>query len=242
MPRIAVDNVEPDPIKNPPSQPVEVKPEKPKDHTAIVDESDPNGTNDLLKQKSSASIFSAFSAFPEKVTFKGEDKDETIILLMRAHIITNVRWIVICLLLFIVPLIFVPLLGTNVLPMGGPTSIVAFGLLWYMGIFTYAFINFLYWYFNVYILTNERVIDVDWYSVIFHNTDATRISKVQEVSSSHSGVFASIFDYGNVQVLTAGEEKNFVFENVPHPDLVSKRIQELMEYEEAQWEVHPPNE
>ncbi|MBI3887890.1 PH domain-containing protein [Candidatus Microgenomates bacterium] len=232
MPRIAVDNIEPD------TTPKIVQPEV-LDHSAIIDKSDPNGTDKLIKAKSTNTIFSAFYAFPDNVRFQGEDDDENIILLMRAHPITNVKWIIIAFLLLIIPAMLFPLLGTAMLPIGGGGSGLAFVLLWISAVFTYSFINFLYWYFNVYIITNERIIDIDWYSIIFHNTDATRISKIQEVSSFHSGVFASIFDYGHVRVQTAGEQQNFEFDNLPHPDLVSKKIQEIMELEEKEREKNP---
>jgi membrane protein YdbS with pleckstrin-like domain len=236
MPRIDIDKIE---STTPAPAPKEV-PLKVPDHSAIVDKSDPNGTNALLRAKSSNSVLSAFCAFPEKVTFAGEDEDETIILLMRAHPITNVRWMLISLLLLVVPAILFPILmSISVIPAINPGTNFVFVLLWLMGVFSYSFINFLYWYFNVYIVTNERVVDVDWYSIIYHNTDATRISKIQEVSSSHSGVFASIFDYGNVDIQTAGEEQVFDFIDLPHPDLVSKKIQEIMELEEKEWEVKP---
>lgn len=236
MPRIAVDNVEPD-IK-----PIEVKSEVKPDVVPepVIEKGSVAETDRILKSKSGSAIFSAFSAFPEAVRFAGEDADEEIILLMRAHLVTNVKWILATLGLLILPLIIFPLLGSvNLFPSIGAGTGLVFTLLWFAGTFTYAFVNFLYWYFNVYIVTNERVVDVDWYSILYHKTSSTRISKIQDVSVTRSGVFASAFDYGDIHIQTAANESNFEFTAVPHPELVKDKIEELMEEEEKEWEVNP---
>ena len=225
MPRIKVDDVEPDKV---------VVPVKPESQPAPAQ--DP--VDQELKAASKASFFSAFSAFPDGIFFSGEEAEEQIILLLRAHIVTNAPWILITVLLLVLPIVLVPLFGAiNIFPMGAGTAFV-FVLLWYAITFTYAFINFLYWYFNVYILTDERVVDVDWYSIIYRKVSSAQVSKIQDVSASQGGVFAGIFDYGDVQIQTAGEEENFEFTAVPHPQLVAKKIQEMMQVEEKEWEGH----
>lgn len=226
MPRIAVDNVEPD-ISKPVNKPV--------DESSVEEKK-----IESKFEKSGNPIFSAFSVLPDAIRFEGETPDERVLLLLRAHVITNVKWILVTIGLILVPLIIFPILASlNMLSgVGGGTGFV-FTIFWLLATFTYAFINFLYWYFNVYIVTNERVIDVDWYSVIYHQVNSTRISKIQDVSFIRPGVIASMFDYGNVHIQTAAEESNFEFENIPHPDLVSQKIQELMEKEETELEVHP---
>lgn len=219
MPRITVDTN----ATTPPAPPVKIP---------LISQID-----DQLKKISGTSVFAAFSAFPQNVTFADEEENENIILLLRAHIITNVPWILISLIAALVPLIIIPLLGSAGLGgIAGAGTIFIFILLWYLGIFTYAFISFLSWYFNVYIITNERVVDVDWYSIIYRKVSSAQISKIQDVSATQIGVLSGIFDYGNVQIQTAGEEENFEFTNVPHPQLVSKKIQELMQKEEKEWE------
>ncbi len=233
MPRIAVDNVTPTTPTPPPVEtPVVSEPTPvvtPAPAPAHVD----TQTDTDMKKVSGTSSLSAFCAYPDGITFSGEEDNEQIILLLRAHIITNIRWILATLGLAIIPIILVPLIGSFGLPVGAGTGFVLI-LFWYMGIFTYAFISFLYWYFNVYIVTDERVIDVDWYSVIYRKVSSAQISHIEDVAATQSGVFAGIFDFGNVNIQTAAEEENFEFTNVPHPQLVAKKIEELMQLEEAE--------
>ena len=172
-------------------------------------------------------------ANPEGIKFEGEEPDETIILLVRAHLITNLGWAGLTLGFGLTPIILFPaLVSLGVMPSVSAGTGLVFLLFWYSITFTYAFINFLYWFFNVHIVTNERIVDVDWRSIIYHKTSATRMTKVQDVSWIRSGVLAGFFDYGTINVQTAAEEENFIFENVPYPELISQKLQELVEVQE----------
>ena len=238
MPRIRVDGVEPDISQM--EKPKEVVLEKPTEvKPAGIIEGVKNLINKELFSKSGTSLFSAFSVCPPGVNFGESGDNEEILLLLRAHIITNGPWVAISLLMLIVPLILIPLLsGLGNFGIGAGSGLV-FILFWYAGTFTYAFLNFLYWYFNVYIVTNERIIDIDWYSVVVRKVSSAQIGKIQDVSATHVGVLSGIFDYGNVYIQTAGEENNFEFTSVPYPQLVAKQINELVETAEEKMEHHP---
>lgn len=190
-----------------------------------------------LEQKSSQGVLSAFVAHPPGIFFADKEPTEDLILLLRAHLITTVPWIIVTLLLLVVPVVLLPIVtALGLVGTFGPGFILVATIFWYAIIFTYAFINFLYWYFNVYIVTSERVIDVDWYSVIIRKVSSTQIAKIQDASAVQVGVFAGIFDYGDVVIQTAGTEENFQFTAVPHPQLVAKKIEELMQLEEIDLE------
>lgn len=245
MPRISLDDNEPDekPVRHNATRSaqsvIELKPEANGQEKTVEPGADSKSSASLtdqeLKERSGSSILAAFDAFPRDITFSDKEEDENIILLLRAHIVTNLPWLVITAGLLLFPLLILPLIRASgaSLPFGTTVALVLF---WYLGTFTYAFINSLYWYFNVYILTDERVVDVDWLSIIYRKVSSAQISHVEDVSASQGGVFAGVFDYGNVQIQTAAEEENFEFVAVPHPQLVAKKISELMEKEEKQHE------
>jgi methyl-accepting chemotaxis protein len=48
---------------------------------------------------------------------------------------------------------------------------------------------------------------------------------VQDVSADKSGFLRTVFDFGDVIIQTAGENPNFTFEGVPHPEQVVDQIQ-----------------
>lgn len=246
MPRVSVDNVEPDagsvpkPVTVPPVKPAPERSSSPAVASSEGGSGPVSGVDDELKQKSGTSMFSAFFAYPKNLTFNEQEEDEQIILLLRAHIITNIPWILATIVLLIVPLILFPLLAAiGVLPTLGFGLGFIITIFWYLGTFTYAFLSFLYWYFNVYIVTDERIVDVDWYSIVYRKVSSCQISKVQDVSASQVGALSGIFDFGNVDIQTAAELDNFTFERVPFPQLVAKKLQQLLQKEETQWEPHP---
>ena len=84
------------------------------------------------------------------------------------------------------------------------------------------------------------MVDIDWYSLLHREMSLAQISKIQDVNAIQVGVLAGLFDYGLVTIQTAGEAPNFDFTNVPHPQLVVQKIQELMQAEEIQWEPNMP--
>ncbi len=256
MPRITVDTSVPaTPVEVAPTQqpqPVQTAANQPEPSVPAPSPSQPSESQPIAEEpkmqldvealkKSGSSMLSAFSVRPSGVSFGEAEEGEEILLLLRAHLITNVPWLVATLLLLIVPLILVPLVAGagSGLGIGAGTGLV-FVFFWYAGTLTYAFIHFLYWYFNVYIVTNERIIDVDWYSIVIRKVSTTQIAKLQDVNAVQVGALQGIFDYGNVQIETAAEEENFEFENVPHPQLVAKQINELMQTEEGEGEDHGP--
>lgn len=172
---------------------------------------------------------SAFSLYPEDIDFETREKEEKIILLLRAHPITNVKWILVTLLMLMVPGIIGAFGFLAALPTGFDLVIT---LAWYLLTSIYALESFLSWYFNVYFVTTLRVIDVDFYNLIYKQVSDANIDKIQDVSYNMGGVGRTIFNYGNVFIQTAAEVSNFDFLAVPSPDKVAKIIEDMITKDE----------
>lgn len=169
--------------------------------------------------------FGSFCSFPDKITFEVQHADEHILLLLRQDFIVNTRWILGTIVFALLP-VLLPLFPMFYwLPLSFRTALM-FG--WYVFTFGYALMSFVNWYFNVYIITDERVIDVDFYSLLFKRISETKLEKVEDITASSGGVIQSFFDYGTVNIQTAAEVPEIEFENVPRPDMVTKIISELI--------------
>lgn len=168
---------------------------------------------------------------PEKIKYAQQDADEYIELLLRQHKFTTLSWIIVSLLGIILPF-FLPYLDGQffqVLPQI-PGDIMATAIiLWYMLIMAYILEHFLYWYFNIYIVTNLHLIDVTMSSLLSKTTTEVLFEDVQSARTKVSGVFGSLFNYGDVVVETAADRQNIQFLSVPNPDMVADRIQEIQE-------------
>ena len=167
---------------------------------------------------------SSFSLHPENVGFETREKEEKIILFLRQHPVVNVKWILITAIMIVVPEL-VKLLGIlSSLPTGPQIILI---MVWYLITMAYAFESFLGWYFNVYFVTNERVIDVDFYNLIDKRVSEASLSKIQDVSYTTAGVFGTLFNYGDVFIQTAAEVSEFQFDLVPFPEKVIKVLGDL---------------
>jgi hypothetical protein len=178
--------------------------------------------------------FSSFVARPANVNFENQAQKEKIILLLRRHWVTNIRWLFFTTLMILAPILLnsVPLL--SFLP--GRFQMIAV-LMWYMFTTAYVLESFLGWYFNVYIITDERIVDIDFISLIYKEVSDADIEMIQDVTYKQGGIVRTMFNFGTILVQTAAEKPNFEFADVPNPALVVKLLQKMrMEERQEQLE------
>jgi len=169
-------------------------------------------------------VLSAFVARPAGVHFAALERGEQIVLLLRKHWVTNVPWIFIASLLLVSPLVlrFFPLLEFL------PNRFQAMAVVgWYLLTLGFIFENFLSWYFNVYIVTNKRVIDLDFYNLVYYNQAQADLSQITDMNLTICGTLGVVFNYGNLVIETAAEAPNIEFQAVPNPRAVVKIIDGL---------------
>lgn len=185
-----------------------------------------------VEKKHTTNPLAAFAAYPDGVHFATQEEKEEIVLLLRRHIITNFFWVVGSLLMIIAPFAILPFFKF-LLPINIPLNfqLVAI-LIWYSLVASFVFINFLSWYFNVYIVTNKRIVDVDFYNLIYKQISHAPLERVQDITIKAGGVIRTFFDFADVFIQTAGTEPNFEFEAVPKPDIVVRKINELIHKKE----------
>lgn len=173
-----------------------------------------------------SSMFPAYVENPTDLRFESQDNNEKILLLLRAHPITNLSWIAPAILLFIAPF-FIPrvseIFNINISTIP-PSFGIVFLIINYLLILIIVFEGFLYWYFNVYIVTDKNIVDVDFHSILFKNIDVAPLRNIEDTSSSMGGILNSIFNYGHVFIQTAGATKNIDLHSVPKPHHVADFI------------------
>ena len=88
----------------------------------------------------------------------------------------------------------------------------------------YVFFNFLTWYFNIFLITQKRVGDIDFSGLVFHDVAETQFSLIQDVNYNKTGLLRHIFDFGDVFAQTAGGKENLEALGVPKPSKVTTFI------------------
>jgi len=172
---------------------------------------------------SSYQVLHSFNIRP-KLRFEAQGDNEEVILVVRAHPITQIPWLLNG-LIFIVFFYYLNFFLPSFLNLGQIIFVNLFAL---ATIFAYIWFNFLSWYFNVGIITNQRVVDVDLQAVVYREVTYTNINKIEDVTSKGGGFLASMFNFGNVFIQTAGTEVNVEFMNIPKPSEVSRIINNLI--------------
>ena len=171
----------------------------------------------------SHSTLHSFCVRPQ-AKFETQMDEEEILLVLRAHPITQLPWVLNGLFLMIL-LIFMNIIAPQLL---SPGQFFLFNIGVGAFIFGYYWFNFLAYFFNVGIVTNQRVVDVDFHAVIYREITEARINKVEDITAKSGGYIASLFNFGNVFVETAGNELNIEFVGVPRPSDVVKIITSAM--------------
>ncbi|KKR76819.1 MAG: hypothetical protein UU21_C0003G0012 [Candidatus Levybacteria bacterium GW2011_GWA2_40_8] len=172
-------------------------------------------------------LLTSYCENPTGLVFTNLDDDEKILLFLRRHLITNSPWIFKAILASLVPLLFLIFLSFFgvILPEDYTFTLVLF---YYLMLLGYIFVQFISWFFNITLVTNQRVVDIDFSQLVFESVAATKLPQLEDVSYHQIGVLASVFDYGDVTVQTAGKASNFLFAQVPHPEKVVHLINNLI--------------
>lgn len=167
---------------------------------------------------------------PNVFNFEERDKEEEILLVTRPHWFTNFSWIFISILMLSAPIFlrFVPIINNIPLKYGSLGILV-----WYLLSFAIIFENFLSWYFDVFIITDKRVIDIDFNNLLDKKFSEAKLSMIQDVTSRVSGLGQTMFNYGTIHIQTAAEISYITFEKVPHPEKIIKLLQLLREEKET---------
>ena len=171
----------------------------------------------------------SFAAYPKGVRFQTQEDKEEIILLFRRHFITNFLWIFSAIIMLILPLALTPLSGI-LISVNIPANFQLIGLAsWYSLIIGFIIFNLLFWYYNVYLITDQRIIDVDFYSLTYKKIASATLDNVQDITIRSGGILCVIFDFADIDIQTAGTIPNFTFEAVPHPDIIAREIHDLLD-------------
>jgi uncharacterized membrane protein YdbT with pleckstrin-like domain len=82
---------------------------------------------------------------------------------------------------------------------------------------------------NVLIFTNEHLIQTEQYGLFTHRVSQVNFSRIQDVTGGRKGIAQTVFNYGDVEIQSAGEEEKFVFRGAPNPQDIADDALEIHE-------------
>ena len=168
---------------------------------------------------------------PKKIHFETQEAKEQIILLLRQHWFTQLSWVLIALAMLFLPLIFNVIPIIDFLPGNYRFMVILF---WYLLVIAFVYEQFLSWFFDVWLITDERIVDIHFSNLLYKQVSEAKIDNIEDVTYNQGGVIKAMFDYGNVSLQTAAEQRNFEIKDVPHPNKVVAVLNELKLEEEQE--------
>lgn len=95
---------------------------------------------------------------------------------------------------------------------------------WLLLLWMVFFVLFTNYYLDVLIITNKRLIDIEQHGLFTRDLVEVRLDKVQDIKVKVFGVLASLLDFGDLHIQTAGSSREVVVHRIAHPQQVREVI------------------
>lgn len=171
-------------------------------------------------------LFSIFTTSSH--SFEGKHDDEEVLLCLHRHWYTLISKIIYTILGAILPFVLIALFGQIIIQYK-LTSLVVFlfsayyMFLWYMlGYMITMYVM------DIWIITDQRIIDSTQQGFFNRTISEISLGNVQDISTMTVGAIPTMFNYGNLDVQSAGAVDHFEFKQIPNPqnvkDVISKAV------------------
>lgn len=153
-----------------------------------------------------------------KEYFSQELKEgEKVITIIRKHWASFLGPVIKIIILIVIPIFFIGILFAH-------TWGVLIFFVWEAIALAYAIHSWITWYFDCFIITDQRIVDIDQRSVFSREVSETALANIQDVTYKVEGILATVFNYGTVEVQTAGADQKIEIDSVFDP----KSVQDLI--------------
>lgn len=156
---------------------------------------------------------------------------EQVLYKLHRHPLTFIPIVTLYLVLMTMPVI-VYLLIDNLYPLLIQSTVlyplaVLFASIYYLSIYLFFYARFIDYYLDLWIVTNDRIVDIEQHGLFHRVTTELDLFRIQDVTADIKGVFPTIFRYGNVHVKTASSTTSIIFKNVSNPDHIREELVRL---------------
>ncbi|TSC81821.1 MAG: hypothetical protein G01um101420_825 [Parcubacteria group bacterium Gr01-1014_20] len=157
--------------------------------------------------------------------------EEKIILIIRRHwlvFIGEILPLAIATLLIVVPILFSAQIfeyAREYLSEAQVASTITFiSTAWILIIWIIFFLVFTDYYLDILIVTNQRIIDVEQKGMFARDIATAPLGSIQDVKIEILGIVATMFNFGNLHLQTAGGDKEIIIRGIKNPEHVKKLI------------------
>ena len=156
---------------------------------------------------------------------------EVITLYLRQHWFMILKSIILFIFLALIPIILWAIFSDNFkdwLATDLGSALLVLGLsFYYLYIWLFLLFSWTNYYLDLWTVTNRRIINREQNGLFDRVVSELSLDRVQDVTAEIKGFLPTFLNYGNVYVQSAGKEERFIFEQIPQPYEVAKKIIQL---------------
>src|SRR5258708_11093051 len=171
--------------------------------------------------------FNALFVLPKEKSYENLETDERVIFFIYRHPIVMFKKIAVGALLILVPILALFAVTQTHDPFGLKLTLFLC-FYWYCFVIFYFLAVFVSYRSDVFIVTNERIIDFDLYNLMTKEVDDADLGAIHDIKhEGSSGVFRAAYNVGDITLTMPSKE--LVMKNLPEPGKLALAIGEVVE-------------
>lgn len=131
-------------------------------------------------------------------------------------------------------LIVVPVYFPDMLEQGDYLYVVFFESFVALILWIFGFIVWIDYYLDIWIVTSERVINIEQKGLFNRVISELKLSRIQDVTTEVNGIIQTVLNFGDVHIQTAGEESKFFLRHIPDPGGIKSILMDLQKNKEKE--------
>lgn len=154
----------------------------------------------------------------------GEEIREKVLIFMRPHPVSFLDNLIFLIVAFLLPFIIIPVWLSTV---ERTQVIILISCVYYLLWLDIAFIEWVKFYYSLIVVTEKHLIVVNQKGIFNRKILQCNLNELEESTSHMKGLMSNLFNYGTIEIQTAGPHDQILIKNIPNPFNISQRIMKL---------------
>ena len=155
-----------------------------------------------------------------KLHFRDIEEGEEIVKVLHRnwfYVFEQFLWLFVLTAIFFVAIFWAPTFLPEFFGPDSRTLMLFFENFFTLVIWIYGFMLWIDYYFDIWIITTQRIINIEQEGMFARLVSEMEYSKMQDITAEVAGFLPTIINFGDVKVQTAGEDEEFVFRTISDP-------------------------
>lgn len=95
---------------------------------------------------------------------------------------------------------------------------------WLTLVWVVLFVTWTHYYLDMIIVTDKKIVEVDQRGLFSREVSSFALDRIQDITIDTHGLLATLLDFGDIHIQTAGENREFVLRSAARPNNIKRRI------------------